>query len=56
MILRLSADDAAAPFVNVVLGRCVGASVSGQVKSQSMERMQAMSVVQSGLFPVPLVS
>jgi len=54
-ILRLSADDAAAPAVKIVLCRCDGASVSGQVKSQIMERPpdQGMRVEPSDLIPSP---
>jgi len=37
LILRASSDNTAAPAMNIVLGRCEGASLSGQVKSQIID-------------------
>ena len=56
-IFRLSATDAAAPARKIVLGKCEGASVSGQVKSHSkgLPWDQGIRVEPSGRLPSPLI-
>ena len=55
VIFQISATDTAPPARNTVLGRCKGASVSGEVKSHTSRRPpdQGISVEPSGLLPSP---